>query len=61
MTSDRFEERLRDGTAIDHVHKIGVRAGAAVFLPAGRVHAIGAGSLLIEIQQNSDTTYRAFD
>ena len=31
------------------------------FLPAGRVHAIGAGSLLIEIQQNSDTTYRAFD
>ena len=61
ITRDRFEERLRDGTAIDHVHKIGVRAGAAVFLPAGRVHAIGAGNLLIEIQQNSDTTYRAFD
>ena len=36
-------------------------AGDAVFLPAGRVHAIGAGNLLIEIQQNSDTTYRAFD
>jgi mannose-6-phosphate isomerase len=33
----------------------------AVFLPAGRVHAIGAGNLLIEIQQNSDTTYRVFD
>ena len=37
------------------------RTGDAVFLPAGRVHAVGAGSLLIEIQQNSDTTYRAFD
>ena len=46
---------------IDHVHRIAVQAGDAVFLPAGRVHAIGAGNLLIEIQQNSDTTYRVFD
>jgi mannose-6-phosphate isomerase len=58
---DRFEERLRDGTVINHVHRIAVQAGDAVFLPAGRVHAIGAGNLLIEIQQNSDTTYRVFD
>ena len=61
ITCNRFEERLRNGTVIDHVHRIAVRAGDAVFLPAGRVHAIGAGNLLIEIQQNSDTTYRAFD
>jgi mannose-6-phosphate isomerase len=61
ITRDRFEERLRDGTVIDHIHRIGVRAGDAVFLPAGRVHAVGAGNLLIEIQQNSDTTYRVFD
>jgi mannose-6-phosphate isomerase len=61
MTRDRFEERLRDGTVIDDIHKIAVQAGDAVFLPAGRVHAVGAGNLLIEIQQNSDTTYRAFD
>ena len=58
---DKFEERLRDGTVIDHVHRIGVRAGDAVFLPAGRLHAIGPGNLIIEIQQNSDTTYRTFD
>ena len=58
---DEFEEKLRDGTVIDHIHRIGVRAGDAVFLPAGRVHAIGAASLIIEIQQNSDTTFRAFD
>ncbi len=61
ITRERFEERLRDGTLIDHVHRIAVEAGDAVFLPAGRVHAVGAGNLLIEIQQNSDTTYRVFD
>jgi len=61
MTRDAFEEKLRDGTVIDHVYRVRVRAGDAVFLPAGRVHAVGAGNLLIEIQQNSDTTYRAFD
>jgi len=61
ITRDEFGERLRDGTVVDHIHRIAVQAGDAVFLPAGRVHAIGAGNLLIEIQQNSDTTYRAFD
>ena len=61
ITRDRFEERSRQGTLVDHVHRITVQAGNAVFLPAGRIHAIGAGNLLIEIQQNSDTTYRAFD
>ena len=61
ITRDRFEKRLHKGTVIDHIHRIAVRGGNAVFLPAGRVHAIGEGNLLIEIQQNSDTTYRAFD
>jgi len=61
ITRDMFEERLRDGTVVDYIHKIAVQAGDAVFLPAGRVHAIGAGNLLVEIQQNSDTTYRVFD
>jgi mannose-6-phosphate isomerase len=61
ITRDQFEKALRDGTAADHVHKIGVKPGDAVFLPAGRLHALGGGNLLIEIQQNSDTTYRVFD
>jgi len=61
ITRDSFEERLRDGSVVNNIHRIRVQSGDAVFLPAGRVHAIGAGSLLIEIQQNSDTTYRAFD
>ena len=61
ITRDSFEERLRGGTVIDYIHRIAVQSGDAIFLPAGRVHAIGAGTLLIEIQQNSDTTYRVFD
>jgi len=61
ITRDMFEEKLRNGTVIDYIHRIAVQAGDAIFLPAGRVHAIGAGNLLIEIQQNSDTTYRVFD
>lgn len=61
ITRDTFEEKLRNGTVIDYIHKIAVQSGDAIFLPAGRVHAIDAGNLLIEIQQNSDTTYRVFD
>jgi mannose-6-phosphate isomerase len=61
ITRKEFEEAVRDGAVLDYVHKIAVHAGDAVFLPAGRVHAAGAGNLLVEIQQNSDTTYRVFD
>src|SRR5437899_9378850 len=60
-TRVQFENALREGTAADYVHKIRVKPGDAAFLPAGRLHAVSAGNLLIEIQQNSDTTYRVFD
>ena len=58
---DQFKSALREGTAADYVHRICVKSGDAAFLPAGRLHAVSAGNLLIEIQQNSDTTYRVFD
>lgn len=61
ITRKEFEDALRNGTVADHVHHIPVRTGDAAFLPAGRLHAVGGGNLLIEIQQNSDTTYRVFD
>ncbi|HZR04273.1 MAG TPA: type I phosphomannose isomerase catalytic subunit [Candidatus Udaeobacter sp.] len=61
ITRDQFEKAVRDGTAAEHVHKIQVKSGDAAFLPAGRLHALGADLLLIEVQQNSDTTYRVFD
>jgi mannose-6-phosphate isomerase len=56
-----FEKKVSDGTVADCFHRIPVRAGDAMFLPSGRVHAIGAGLVIFEIQQNSDTTYRVFD
>jgi mannose-6-phosphate isomerase len=61
MTRDQFEDALHSGTIADCVHTIPMKSGAAVFLPSGRFHAIGAGNLLVEVQQNSDTTYRVFD
>ncbi|HXP34624.1 MAG TPA: type I phosphomannose isomerase catalytic subunit [Chthoniobacterales bacterium] len=61
ITREEFEKSLRAGSAADYVHTIRVQDGDAMFLPAGRFHAVGAGNVLAEIQQNSDTTYRVFD
>jgi len=61
ITRNEFEKSLRDGAATELVHAIRVKEGDAMFLPAGRFHGIGGGNVLVEIQQNSDTTYRVFD
>ena len=61
VTRDQFEEAARCGLAADLVHRIAVKKGDAFFVPSGRLHAIGSGNLLIEIQENSDTTFRLFD
>ncbi len=61
ITRQQFEKSLHAGSAADEVHTVKVRAGDAMFLPAGRFHAVGAGNVLVEVQQNSDTTYRVFD
>ncbi len=61
VTRARFEEQIHNGTVADAFHRLSVAAGNAMFLPSGRVHAIGAGLVIFEIQQNSDTTYRVFD
>jgi mannose-6-phosphate isomerase len=61
MARAQFEEALRSGTVAECVHTVSVKPGDAMFLPSGRFHAIGAGNVLVEIQQNSDTTYRVFD
>jgi mannose-6-phosphate isomerase len=61
ITRAQFKRALDKGTVEDCVQKIRVKAGDAMFLPAGRLHAIGGDNLLVEIQQNSDTTYRVFD
>ena len=61
VTRPEFEERIRRGTVAECFHRLPMRQGDALFLPSGRVHAIGAGLVIFEIQQNSDTTYRVFD
>ena len=61
VTRVEFEKKIQDGSVAECFHRIPVKAGDAMFLPSGRVHAIGAGIVIFEIQQNSDTTYRVFD
>ncbi len=62
-TADRAELRaaIEGGSLPDLVHWQHVSAGEAVLVPAGTVHAIGAGLVIAEIQQRSDTTFRLFD
>ena len=43
------------------VHREAAATGDSLFVPSGRLHALGRGLLIYEIQQNSDTTYRVFD
>jgi mannose-6-phosphate isomerase len=61
VTRAQFEQKIKDGSVADCFPRLAVKTGDAMFLPSGRVHAIGAGLVIFEIQQNSDTTYRVFD
>lgn len=61
VTRSQFEKSIESGTVAEVVHRISPRAGESIFIPSGRLHAIGGGNLIFEIQQNSDTTYRVFD
>jgi mannose-6-phosphate isomerase len=61
VTPARFAKAIEQGKVEEHIHSLDVVAGDAIFLPSGRLHALGAGNLLVEIQENSDTTYRVYD
>lgn len=61
VTREQFEKSIHEGTVADYVHRIVPKEGESIFIPSGRLHAIGGGNLIFEIQQNSDTTYRVFD
>jgi len=57
----RFAQSAATGAIDSMLHRIPIRTGDAVYIPAGTVHALGPGAIVAEIQQNSDTTYRLYD
>jgi mannose-6-phosphate isomerase len=61
VTPEVLRSALLDGTAAKCLTEVSINPGDAIFIPGGLVHAIGGGSLIYEVQQNSNTTYRLFD
>ena len=61
VTREQFTLALAENQAEDCVHRFPVKAGDSILVESGRMHAIDAGNLILEIQQNSDTTYRVYD
>jgi len=61
VTPETFQDALKHGRVAEQINVMPVKKGDTIFIPSGRVHAIGAGNLIVEVQQNSDTTYRVFD
>ena len=61
LTEQEYLDKFNSGQLIDILNKEDVKAGDVYFLPAGRVHTIGKGLLIAEIQQTSDITYRIYD
>ena len=60
-TREAYESAIKEGRLTDILNRVPVKRGDVFFIPAGTVHAIGAGILICEIQQNSNTTYRVYD
>lgn len=61
MDKEQLMDVVNQGQLEQYLNRIPVREGQAFYIPSGRVHAIGAGTLLAEIQQASDITYRLYD
>lgn len=61
LSADDIIKKVDDGTICDSIAQYNVKAGDCFYIPTGRVHSIGAGCLIAEIQQTSDTTYRLYD
>jgi mannose-6-phosphate isomerase len=61
VTPQELRESIRNGSIVELVQWRPVAKGDVIFIPAGTIHALGAGIVLAEIQQRSDTTFRLFD
>lgn len=60
-TADEVRIRSKNGTICEILNKVAVEKGNSIFVPARTIHALGAGIVVAEVQQNSDTTFRVFD
>jgi mannose-6-phosphate isomerase len=61
VTPDEYEKSIADNTITDLLKEYDIHKGDLFFLPAGRIHSIGAGAFIAEIQQTSNITYRIYD
>lgn len=61
VTEDILRNAVNTGTLDKHLQKVSVHKGDVFYVPAGMVHGIGAGILLVEIQESSNVTYRVYD
>ena len=61
ITPEEYASKVDDNTVTEVLHDYNVKAGDVFFLPAGRIHSIGSGCFIAEIQQTSDITYRIYD
>jgi len=61
LTVQEFDDLLTGGKILDVINAVPARPGQVFYIPAGQIHCIGAGNVLVEIQQSSDITYRVCD
>lgn len=61
VSKEVFKEKIDNGTVEEILNRVPVKKGDVFFIESGTVHAIGAGILICEVQQNSNTTYRVYD
>lgn len=61
LTPEKYEEKVNNDTITDALASYEAYEGEVFYIPAGRIHAIGAGCFVLEIQQTSDVTYRIYD
>lgn len=61
VTKEQFRKAIEENTVLNYLNKVPVQKGDIIFVPAGTIHAIGEGTMLCEIQQCSNVTYRVYD
>ncbi len=61
ISKEEFAQRIQNNTLLEVLNKVQVKKGDVYFIEPGTIHSIGSGNLIVEIQQNSNVTYRVYD